>query len=48
MPCGTVLAASWNDELVERLYTYEGLEMAAYDIDAVSYTHLRQLSAFGR
>lgn len=35
MPCGTALAASWNDELVERLYTYEGLEMAAYDIDVL-------------
>lgn len=35
MPCGTALAASWNDELVERLYTYEGREMAAYDIDVL-------------
>ena len=24
MPCGTALAASWNDELVERLYTMKG------------------------
>ena len=32
---GTMLACTWNDELVEELYTYEGIEMYAYRIDAL-------------
>lgn len=35
IPNGTLLACSWNDELVQTLYTYEGIEMAAYHIDAL-------------
>lgn len=35
MPNGTALACTWNDALAEELYTYEGIEMAAYHIDAL-------------
>lgn len=35
MPNGTCLACTFNDELVERLYDYEGAEMFAYNIDAL-------------
>lgn len=34
-PNGTMLACTFNDELVEELYTYEGIEMYAYKIDAL-------------
>ncbi len=34
-PNGTMLACTWNDELVEELYTYEGIEMYVYKIDAL-------------
>lgn len=35
MPNGTVLACSWNDELVEEIYTFEGIEMYVYNIDVI-------------
>jgi beta-glucosidase len=35
MPIGTLLAASFNDELVAELYTYEGRECYGYDIDTL-------------
>lgn len=35
MPSGTLLSCTWNTELVEELYTYEGVEMSAYKIDAI-------------
>jgi len=35
MPIGTLLAASFNDELVEELYEYEGRECYGYDIDTL-------------
>ena len=35
MPSGTLLACTWNDELVEELYTCEGAEMTANNIDAL-------------
>lgn len=35
MPNGTCLACTFNDELVEKLYDYEGAEMFAYNIDAL-------------
>ena len=35
MPIGTLLAASFNDALVTELYTYEGRECYAYDIDTL-------------
>lgn len=35
MPNGTLLACTWNDELIEELYTYEGIEMCAYNIDVL-------------
>jgi beta-glucosidase len=35
MPIGTLLAATFNDELVRELYTYEGRECAGYEIDSL-------------
>lgn len=35
MPSGTLLACTWNDALVEELYTCEGIEMTANNIDAL-------------
>ncbi|MGN0556348.1 MAG: glycoside hydrolase family 3 C-terminal domain-containing protein, partial [Acutalibacteraceae bacterium] len=35
MPNGTCLACTWDDELVERLYVYEGVELFAYQVDAL-------------
>ncbi|MCL2717512.1 MAG: glycoside hydrolase family 3 C-terminal domain-containing protein [Lachnospiraceae bacterium] len=35
MPIGTLLAAGFNDELVEELYTFEGRECYGYDIDTL-------------
>lgn len=35
MPNGTLLACTWNDKLIEKLYTYESLEMNANNIDAL-------------
>nr|WP_211184621.1 glycoside hydrolase family 3 C-terminal domain-containing protein [Paenibacillus lemnae] len=35
VPIGTLLAASWNSELVETLYEWEGQEMLYYRIDAL-------------
>ena len=35
MPNGTLLACTWNDKLIERLYTYESLEMNTNNIDVL-------------
>lgn len=35
MPNGTLLACTWNDELIEELYNYESLEMNENNIDAL-------------
>lgn len=35
MPIGTALACSFNDELVEELHIYEGLELRANKVDAL-------------
>ena len=35
MPIGTLLAASFNDEMVKELHTYEGRECYGYDIDTL-------------
>lgn len=35
MPIGTLLASTFNDELIEQLHVYEGLELASYKIDAL-------------
>ena len=35
MPIGTALACSFNDELVEELHVYEGLELRANKVDAL-------------
>lgn len=35
MPNGTCLACTWDDELIEQLYVYEGIEMRSYNIDAL-------------
>lgn len=35
MPNGTLVACTWNDEIAEELYTYEGIEMYAYNIDVI-------------
>ena len=35
LPSGTCLACTWNDALVEALYTLEGLEMRMYQVDAL-------------
>ncbi len=35
MPCGTLLGCTWNPEAVEDLYTYEGIELRAYGVDAL-------------
>lgn len=35
MPNGTLIACTWNDEIAEELYTYEGIEMYAYNIDVI-------------
>jgi len=35
MPNGTCLACSFNNELVSDLYSLEGVEMTAYDIDVI-------------
>ena len=35
MPNGTCLACTFNEELLEELYTYEGIEMTAYEIDVI-------------
>lgn len=33
LPIGTLLACTWDTQLVEELYTYEGMELFAYNID---------------
>lgn len=35
MPNGTMMACTWNDALLEELFTYEGYEMAENNIDAL-------------
>lgn len=35
LPMGTLIACTWNEELAEKLYTYEGMEMYAHDVDAL-------------
>ncbi len=35
MPIGTALACTFNDELIEELHIYEGLELRAYKVDAL-------------
>lgn len=35
LPCGTLIACTWNDTLVEELYTLEGIEMYAYNVDVI-------------
>lgn len=35
MPCGTQLACTWNKELVEELYKYEGIELRTHKMDAL-------------
>lgn len=35
LPIGTMLAASFNDELVSQLYSFTGLEMAAHNIEVL-------------
>jgi len=35
MPNGTMMACTWNDSLLEELFTYEGREMAENNIDAL-------------
>ena len=35
LPNGTLFACTWNKELTEELFTYEGIELAAYNIDAL-------------
>ncbi len=35
IPSGTMLACTWNDELVEELHTYMGMELYAYKIDTL-------------
>lgn len=35
MPNGTMLACTWNDELLEELFTHEGHEMVRNNIDAL-------------
>lgn len=35
MPNGTLLACTWNDELLEELFTYEGKEMNENNIDVL-------------
>src|SRR5574344_2079575 len=35
MPIGTLLACTWNTELVAQLYTFEGKELAAHKIDTL-------------
>ena len=34
-PIGTLLACTWDTELVEKLYTYEGMELFAYSVDTL-------------
>lgn len=33
LPIGTLLACTWDTQLVEELYTYEGMEVFAYNVD---------------
>ena len=35
MPIGTLLAATWNPDLIEDLYTFEGKELVRYEIDSL-------------
>ncbi len=35
IPNGTCLASTWNDELIEELHTYLGIELRANDIDVL-------------
>lgn len=35
LPNGTLLACTWDDQLVEQLYTLVGIELYAYEIDAL-------------
>ena len=35
LPIGTLIACTWNEELAEQLYTYEGMEIYAYKVDAL-------------
>ena len=33
MPCGTMMASTWNPELIEKLYGFTGLEMVFHQVD---------------
>ncbi len=33
MPCGTMMASTWNPELIEKLYGYTGKEMTWHQVD---------------
>lgn len=35
LPIGTLLACTWNDELIYEMFVYEGIELASYRIDAI-------------
>ena len=35
MPNGTLIACTWNEALAQKLYVYEGIEMASYKIDTI-------------
>ncbi len=35
IPCGTLLACTWNDEAVEELFSYLGVELYVYGVDAL-------------
>ena len=35
MPIGTLLACTWNPDLIEELYTFEGKELVQYEIDSL-------------
>ncbi len=35
MPAGTLLACTWNPDLIEELFVYEGKELVQYEIDSL-------------
>ena len=35
LPNGTLFACTWNKDLIKELFVYEGIELAAYNIDAI-------------
>ncbi len=35
MPCGTLIACTWNIHSAEELYVYEGIEAYGYEVDAL-------------